>query len=252
LHTDTSIKIKIDGKLSQISVQSVEYKKRGPYGYVNLPEDERNRGKLHMEMDDAFVNDVLYEIADVMVQRSAYFEEEIRGDKSEALHNFIREIVAPRIIVKMPNGYATTITWKHGDIQTNGVPLRLWNLVKLLAVRELIVNPKLTARIEAIESRGGLDQAQVKTAIKSSAKSLVDCVWQKRPKAPALLRETIKVAWQIDKKGGARVTDITFSTQENAATKSCLQNILENKIGFPRSSEPSSVSLAIRYQITLK
>jgi len=76
-----------------------------------------------------------------------------------------------------------------------------------------------------------------------------DCVWRGRVKSKTPLHEQVKVTWEVDKKGKARITNIAFIAKENASIRSCLQNVIQSDTSYPRSSEATSASLTIRYEL---
>jgi hypothetical protein len=250
-------KIKRAGQLSQIDMQSVQYEREPTTtaNYAYQPPDNQNTALLRLDMDKALFDDALFEFAELLAYRTAYFEQDFTIDKATIIDGLFRGrgLGLNQFFQKEPSRYRSTIQWKEGVVKANGNPVGIFEWMKQLSAWETAVHPRLSLRVEKLESRGSLDQAQVTTAVQAVAKNLANCIWQSRAKASApAIREEVKTAWEIDTKGKARVTKIAFSAKENATAKSCLQNVLENDTSYPRSSDTTAASLVIRYELTTK
>lgn len=248
-------KIRRAGQLSQIDLQSVKYQWEPPTttDYMNKQITNPSTALLRLDLDKELLDAALFEFAELLAHKTAYFEQDFTGDKATVVDSLFRGtgFGLNGFFKKEPSRYRSTVQWKEGVVKANGNPVGVLALVKPLAAWEMIIHPRLSLRVEKLESRGGLDQEKVTTAVKAVAKNLANCIWQSRGKAPTpAIREQVKAAWEIDKKGKARVTNIAFSAEENASGKTCLLNVLENDTSYPRASDVTAASAVIRYELT--
>jgi hypothetical protein len=250
VRSDATIQVGTATRLTRLETKSVQIKQKVADYYTNYAEEDLDKGFVRLDIDDSFANPFLTEIARLSAARTGYFQEDIDSDPSKAVADLLRELLSSRLIVKESDRYQTTIGWREGIFRTNGKQITIWNMVKLLAIRQIISNPQFSLRFENIESAGGLTETQFRSALKPVAKQLADCIWRQRAKTrPRPVRGQIKISSAVDKKGKALLTEVTFSADADPTTKGCIQKTIEANSAYPAASKPSHTSFVMRYEV---